>query len=53
MNTSLKKVKIMKTKKDSKAMEVLNRNKLGQVKGGEDRDYYTVIIDGKEVRIYV
>ena len=43
----------MKTKKDSKTIEVLNRNELGHVKGGEDRDYYTVIINGKEVRIYV
>ena len=43
----------MKVDKMSKAIEVLNRDELGLVKGGEDRDYYTVVIDGAEVRIYV
>ncbi|WP_262885053.1 hypothetical protein [Labilibaculum euxinus] len=43
----------MKTRKNYKAIKVMNRNELTLVKGGEDRDYYTVIIDGKEVRIYV
>lgn len=43
----------MKTKDKYKAIEALNRSELVFVKGGDARDYYTVIIDGKEVRIYV
>jgi hypothetical protein len=46
------KVKIMK-KKDRKAIEELSRKELSLIKGGEDRKYTVVIIDGKEVRIYV
>jgi hypothetical protein len=43
----------MKTRKKSKAIEVLSRNEWALVKGGEDRDYVIVVIDGKEVRVYV
>ncbi len=43
----------MKTRKSSKAIEELSRNELTLVKGGENRDYVIVIIDGEEVRIYV
>ena len=43
----------MQTRKSSKAIEELSRNELILVKGGENRDYVIVIIDGEEVRIYV
>ncbi|WP_281256414.1 hypothetical protein [Labilibaculum manganireducens] len=43
----------MKTRKNYKAIEVLNQNELTLVKGGEEGNYIIVIIDGKEVRIYV
>lgn len=44
---------MMKMKKNIKAIELLSRSELALVKGGEDRKYYTVIINGEEVRIYV
>ena len=43
----------MKTKKDNKTIEILNQTELASTKGGDDRVYIIVIIDGKEVRIYV
>ncbi|WP_289529554.1 hypothetical protein [Labilibaculum sp. K2S] len=43
----------MKTKKESKVIKELNRNELALTKGGNERAYIIVIIDGKEVRIYV
>lgn len=43
----------MKTKKDSKTIEVINRNELALTKGGNEINYITVIIDGKGVLIYV
>jgi hypothetical protein len=35
------------------AIEKLNRDELVQLKGGEGPDYVVVVIDGKEVRIYI
>lgn len=43
----------MKIDKKNKAIEVLSQNELALVKGGEERDYVIVVIDGNEVRIYV
>lgn len=43
----------MNIDKKNKAIEVLNRNELALAKGGEGRDYYVIIIDGEEVRVYV
>ncbi|WP_283242751.1 hypothetical protein [Marinifilum caeruleilacunae] len=31
----------------------LNLEELCQIKGGEEREYIVVIIDGKEVRVYL
>ncbi|WP_262707813.1 hypothetical protein [Ancylomarina longa] len=43
----------MRTQKSSKAIEILSRNELTLVKGGEERDYIIVIVDGKKVKIYL
>jgi len=43
----------MKIKKHSKLLEILSQKELALLKGGNERDYYTVVIDGVEVRIYV
>jgi formate-dependent phosphoribosylglycinamide formyltransferase (GAR transformylase) len=43
----------MKIDKINKVIEMLNRDELALVKGGEERDYVIVVIDGVEVRIYV
>jgi len=47
------KVKEMKTKKDTKSFDILNQDELAQLKGGDDRYYVLVIIDGKYVKIYI
>lgn len=49
----LRKAKIMKTRKNYKTIEILNRTELTITKGGKEENYIVVIIDGKEVRIYV
>ncbi len=33
--------------------EKLNQCELSKIKGGDERDYYYVIIDGKRVKIYI
>lgn len=43
----------MKKRKNNKLLDLLSLKELTLTKGGDERDYYTVIIDGKEVRIYV
>lgn len=43
----------MKTDKKHKVIEMLNRNELALTKGGEERDYVIVVIDGEKVKIYV
>ena len=39
--------------KSIKPFEILGKNELSLLKGGDEREYYYVIIDGERVKIYV
>lgn len=43
----------MKTKKDTKSFEILKQDELAQTKGGDDRHYVIVIINGVYVKIAI
>ncbi|WP_255473221.1 hypothetical protein [Marinifilum sp. N1E240] len=43
----------MKNHNIKKTFEVLTQNELLTLKGGDERDYYVVFIDGIPVKIYV
>jgi hypothetical protein len=43
----------MKAIEKNNQIEVLSEKEQSLLKGGENRDYYVIVIDGKEVRIYI
>ncbi|WP_321296069.1 ComC/BlpC family leader-containing pheromone/bacteriocin [Marinifilum fragile] len=43
----------MKKKKNIEVFEKLNQSELSNIKGGEEREYYYVIIGGKKVKVYI
>ena len=43
----------MKTKKGSESFEILNKDELNKLRGGSERHYVVLIIDGKYVKIYI
>jgi bacteriocin-like protein len=43
----------MEKKKSIEAFENLNQCELSEIKGGDDRDYIVVIIDGVPTKVYL
>ena len=43
----------MKTKKDTKSFDILNQDELAKLRGGDDRDYVVLIINGCYVKVYI
>jgi len=49
----LLKNKEMKTKKGAESFEILNQDELAKLKGGDDRHYVILIINGNYVKISI
>jgi hypothetical protein len=43
----------MKKIKNKEAFQKLNQYELSKVKGGDEREYYYAIINGKKVKVYL
>ena len=43
----------MEEKKNTEEFETLNQCELSDIKGGDDREYIVVIVDGEPTKIYL